>query len=51
MLRTEYVHSQGMGADPSLGDKADGLYAFGIAPVLKKKLYAKVRYNLYRKGY
>lgn len=48
-LRTEYVHSQGMGSDPSLGDKADGLYAFGIAPVLKKKLYAKARYNMYRK--
>ncbi|MCR4603511.1 MAG: porin [Prevotella sp.] len=49
-FRTEYVHSQGMGADASLGDKADGFYAFGIVPVIKSKLHAKARYNLYRQA-
>ena len=49
-FRTEYLHSQGMGADASLGDKADGFYAFGIVPVVKSKLHAKARYNLYRKA-
>ena len=48
--RAEYLHSQGMGADPSLGDKADGWYAFGIVPVIKSKLHAKARYNCYRKA-
>ena len=48
-LRTEYIHSQGMGSDAALGDKADGMYVFGIAPIMKKKLYGKARYNLYRK--
>ena len=57
-FRTEYVHSQGWGAakaasnvreiDYSKGDKADGFYAFGIVPVIKSKLHAKARYNLYR---
>ena len=37
-------------ADPSLGDKADGWYAFGIVPVIKSKLHAKARYNCYRKA-
>ena len=49
-FRTEYVHSQGNGADLSLGDKADGIYAFGIVPVVKSKLHAKARYNLYRQS-
>ena len=48
-FRAEYIHSQGYGADRSLGDKADGFYAFGIVPVIKSKLHAKARYNLYRK--
>lgn len=48
-FRAEYIHSQGYGADLSLGDKADGFYAFGIVPVIKSKLHAKARYNLYRK--
>ena len=48
-FRAEYIHSQGMGADASLGDKADGWYAFGIVPVIKSKLHAKARYNAYRK--
>ena len=58
-FRTEYIHSQGWGAasagnnvreiDYTKGDKADGFYVFGIAPVIKSKLHAKARYNLYRK--
>ena len=58
-FRTEYIHSQGWGAassgnnvreiDFSKGDKADGFYVFGIAPIIKSKLHAKARYNLYRK--
>lgn len=47
-FRAEYLHSQGTGADPALGDKADGWYAFGIVPVIKSKLHAKARYNTYR---
>ena len=47
-FRMEYVHSQGLGADLSLGDKADGFYVFGIVPVIKSKLHAKARYNTYR---
>ena len=49
-FRAEYLHSQGMGADASLGDKADGWYAFGIVPVVKSKLHAKARYQTYRKA-
>ena len=49
-LRTEYLHSQGMGADPSLGDKADGWYLSGIVPVVKGRLQAKARYQCYRKA-
>lgn len=48
-FRAEYIHNQGYGADVSLGDKADGWYAFGIVPVIKSKLHAKARYNTYRK--
>jgi len=47
-FRAEYLHSQGMGADATLGDKADGWYAFGIVPVIKSKLHAKARYQCYR---
>ena len=47
-FRTEYIHSQGFGADPSKGDKADGLYALCIAPVIEKKLHVKARYDVYR---
>ena len=49
-FRTEYLHSQGMGADATLGDKADGWYALGIVPVIKSKLHAKARYQCYRKA-
>jgi len=47
-FRTEYVHSQGYGADLSAGDKADGIYALCIAPIIQKKLHVKARYDLYR---
>ena len=57
-FRAEYIHSQGWGAasagsgsneiDYTKGNKADGFYAFGIVPVVKSKLHAKARYNLYR---
>ena len=47
-FRAEYLHSQGMGANEALGDKADGWYAFGIVPVVKSKLHAKARYQTYR---
>ena len=46
-FRTEYIHSQGRGAN-TMGDKADGWYAFGIVPVIKSKLHAKARYQTYR---
>ena len=55
-FRAEYLHSQGWGSGKtgsnvinySLGDKADGWYAFGIVPVIKSKLHAKARYQCYR---
>lgn len=61
-VRSEYIHSQGYGFTKSLssgketdcnvnyaaGDKADGVYALVIAPVIAKRLYAKARYDLYR---
>lgn len=47
-FRMEYIHSQGYGANPDAGDKADGFYALCIAPVIEKKLHVKARYDLYR---
>ncbi len=47
-FRSEYVHSQGFGANREDGDKADGFYALCIAPVIKNKLHVKARYDLYR---
>ena len=47
-FRTEYIHSQGYGANAAAGDKADGFYALCIAPVIAKKLHVKARYDLYR---
>ena len=47
-FRAEYLHSQGWGKSESLGDKADGWYAFGIVPVIKSRLHAKARYQCYR---
>ena len=70
-LRTEYIHSTGLGfattyqkADDAKdttiktyadkngnvvdNDKSDGIYALAIVPVVKDKLMAKARYDLYR---
>lgn len=47
-FRTEYIHSQGYGANAAAGDKADGYYALCIAPIIEKKLHVKARYDLYR---
>lgn len=47
-FRTEYIHSQGYGANPETGDKADGYYALCIAPLIKNKCHVKARYDLYR---
>ena len=57
-FRAEYIHSQGWGSgvagnttvNYTLGDKADGWYAFGIVPVIKSKLHLKGRYQTYRKS-
>ena len=54
-IRSEYIHSTGDAftgvgstALAKTGSKADGVYALMIAPVMKNKLYAKARYDLYR---
>jgi len=60
-FRSEYIHSTGQAfkktyqntndaSDCTLanGDKADGLYALVIAPIIKNKFHAKARYDLYR---
>lgn len=47
-FRTEYIHSQGFAANKNKGDKADGYYALAIAPIIKNKMHAKARYDLYR---
>lgn len=47
-VRSEYIHSQGMGADATAGDKADGIYGLAIVPIVKNKLHVKARYDLYR---
>lgn len=64
-LRTEYIHSTGYAfattyqdsedkadatINTALGNKADGVYALAIAPVIKGKLRVKARYDLYRKS-
>lgn len=64
-MRSEYIHSTGKAfskaenskadrgdvtINEGLGSKADGVYALCIAPVVKHKLYAKARYDLYRKS-
>ena len=59
-LRSEYIHSTG-GAfknsdendatlNSGIGNKADGVYALCIAPIIKGKLRAKCRYDLYRQS-
>lgn len=63
-FRTEYIHSTGEAFAKSLvntndasskdctlsgnGNKADGYYALVIAPIVKKKLHIKARYDMYR---
>jgi hypothetical protein len=62
-VRSEYIHSTGKAfkavynssadlskadVNETIGDKADGVYALVIAPVIKHKLYAKARYDMYR---
>lgn len=62
-IRSEYVHSTGQAfktthtgsadqgkcdLNESIGNKADGAYAQVMAPVIKQKLYAKARYDMYR---
>lgn len=64
-IRSEYIHHTG-GAfattyqnssnasdaeySTSLGNRADGIYALCIAPIVRKKLRAKARYDLYRQN-
>lgn len=63
-FRSEYIHSTGLAFAKSLnntnddnskdcslgsnGDKAQGVYALVIAPIIKKKLHAKARYDMYQ---
>ena len=62
-FRSEYIHSTGLGfstvynqssdtkkddVNYAAGDKADGFYALAIAPVIKKKLHVKARFDTYR---
>jgi len=62
-FRSEYIHSQGYGfkttyqdaddakdctVNTAAGDRADGLYALVIAPIVKKKVHVKARYDMYR---
>ena len=62
-FRSEYIHYTGYGfktvynqsadakaddVNTSAGNKSDGFYALAIAPVIKKKLHVKARYDLYR---
>lgn len=62
-FRSEYIHSQGYAfkttyqkstdtkdctLNTAIGDKADGVYALVIAPIVKNRIHAKVRYDLYR---
>lgn len=62
-IRSEYIHSTGFAfkttyskngdqkdatVNDAIGNKADGFYALCIAPVVRGKLRAKARYDLYR---
>lgn len=64
-LRSEYIHSTGYAfkktyqnsgdekdatVNTSLGNKADGVYALAIAPIVKGKLRFKARYDMYRQS-
>lgn len=60
-FRSEYIHGTGYGFKTndnsstsdctlsSYGNKADGVYALAIAPIIKKKCHVKARYNMYRR--
>lgn len=62
-FRSEYIHSTGnafaktyqdskTASDCTLssnGNKADGFYVLAIAPIIKKQMHVKARYDLYRK--
>uniref|UniRef100_A0AB33ITQ1 Porin n=1 Tax=Prevotella sp. GTC17253 TaxID=3236793 RepID=A0AB33ITQ1_9BACT len=62
-FRSEYIHSTGYAftkayqdsktaTDCNLsnnGNKADGFYVLAIAPIIKKQMHVKARYDLYRK--
>ncbi len=47
-FRSEYIHNTGNGKTMASGNKADGLYALAIVPIIKNKMHAKARYDLYR---
>ena len=62
-IRSEYIHNTGgafkktannssdlidCNLNESLGDRADGVYVAFVAPIIKGKLRAKARYDLYR---
>jgi len=62
-FRSEYIHSTGFGfkttynekadlskdeVNTAAGDRADGFYALAIAPIKRKKLHVKARYDVYR---
>lgn len=64
-VRSEYIHSTGKAfkatynsssdlskaeVNEAIGNKADGVYALVIAPVIKQKLFAKARYDMYRQS-
>lgn len=64
-IRSEYIHSTGYGfnttyqksenlkdaeVNRALGNEADGFYALCIAPIVRQKLRAKARYDIYRKA-
>lgn len=64
-LRSEYIHSTGkafsktensksdrsvVDINNNIGNKADGVYVLGIAPIIKNKLHVKARWDTYRES-
>lgn len=62
-FRSEYIHSTGYKfktvynktedlsdneVDLAAGNQTDGFYALAIAPIIKKKIHVKARYDMYR---
>lgn len=47
-FRSEYIHNSGYGQQIDDGRRADGFYALGVVPVIKNKLHAKARYDIFR---